>query len=171
MTRTLPLLPRGRLVWRAVVLAAVLTLVWYVLTDNSGWGFGAVAVALATLASLMILPPKPARWSPLGLIWFLSYFLKESLQGGLDIAMRALHPKLPLRPVWIDYRLRLSEETARVLFVMTISLLPGTLSADWEGDTVTVHALTPAAGSGLSHLEERIAALFALTLVEERGHD
>ena len=167
MTRLLSLPPRGRLVWRAAVLAALLTLLWGVLANNAGWGFGAVAVALATVASLLLVPPKPAGWSPLGLVLFLAYFLKESLQGGVDIALRALHPKLPLQPVWIDYRLRLPEETARVLFVMTISLLPGTLSADWEGDTVTVHALTPETGAGLPDLEERIAALFALALTED----
>lgn len=160
----------GRQAWRALVLAIVLALLWGVLAGNAGWGFGAVAVVLGTLAGVQVALPKPPRWSPLRLGRFLIYFLKESLQGGVDIALRALHPRLPLQPVWIDYRLRLPGETARILFVMTISLLPGTLSADWEGDTVTVHALTPEAGAGLEDLEERIAALFALTLGEEGGH-
>lgn len=157
----------GRRTWRAAVLAAALTLLWGVLANNAGWGFGAVAVALATVASLLLVPPKPIRWSPIGLGLFLAYFFKESLQGGVDVAWRALHPRLPLQPVWIDYRLRLPEVTARVLFVMTISLLPGTLSADWQGDTVTVHALTPEMGAGLARLEARIAALFALPLAED----
>lgn len=158
-------------VWRATVL----TLLWGVLANNTGWYFGAVMIMVSTIASLIFSPPRSLRWSLMGLGWFLSYFLKKSLRGGIDVAFRALHPALPLKPGWLNYPLRLPEGPARVLFASTISLLPGTLSTRWDGNNLIIHVLVkgPHIEPELVRMEERIAALFAmnLTSAEETHHD
>jgi multicomponent Na+:H+ antiporter subunit E len=66
----------------------------------------------------------------------------------------------------IRYRVRLASESAVVLFVNVISLMPGTLSTRLEGGIVRVHALDrglPIARQ-LARLEQRIAAIYGQRL-------
>lgn len=69
-------------------------------------------------------------------------FFWRSIAGGLDVAWRAFHPKLPLNPGWIVYRPdRLPPGVARVVLGSEISLLPGTLVAGSKGDSLLIHCL------------------------------
>ncbi|MDQ2696781.1 MAG: Na+/H+ antiporter subunit E [Pseudomonadota bacterium] len=158
-----PTLPQLR---RLVESVAVLALAWAILTGNRGWQFGAPVVAGAALLNLLF---SPARFEALRLpqaLGLAAFFLKESLLGGLDVARRALHPRLPVQPAWFDYPLRLPAGPARTAFLITANLLPGTLSIALEGDVLTVHALSanPALGESLARLEARIGAVFGLRL-------
>ncbi|WP_157212034.1 Na+/H+ antiporter subunit E [Sinorhizobium sojae] len=69
-------------------------------------------------------------------------FLRRSMAGGLDVAWRAFHPKLPLNPGWVVYRPhRLPPGVSRVVLGSEISLLPGTLVAGSKGDSLLIHCL------------------------------
>jgi multicomponent Na+:H+ antiporter subunit E len=144
-------------------MAAIMTLLWWVLTNSAGWYFGAVAIAVATWVSLAFMPHWQPTWRWLTAVRFILYFLGKSLQGGIDVSYRALHPALPLQPVWHHYPLRLPPGRGRILFVSVISLLPGTLSADLDDQAVHVHALnnSPTTVAELQQLEAHIAALLS----------
>lgn len=151
--------------------AVLLGVVWWAFVEGEVGSrvLSGAAVAAVALASLALAPPGSGRWSPSGLLRFLPFFLSQSLRGGADVAARAFHPRLPVLPGMIEYPLRLPEGPARIFFVVSLSLLPGTLSARLEGDTLRVHLLhrgMPARGR-IEELEARVAALFALEL--ERG--
>lgn len=157
------------IVLRALKVMSILILVWGGLAENTGWNFGIEAVLVATLATLLFIPLLPPRWNMGGLVLYLIYFLKQSLRGGVDVAYRAFHPRLPLDPGWIDYRLRLPTGKPRVMFLNSASLLPGTLSVDFDGDRATIHTLVrgPAVYRELHELEQRIALFFALNLATQ----
>jgi multicomponent Na+:H+ antiporter subunit E len=93
---------------------------------------------------------------------FLVYFARYSVMGGLDVARRALHPQLPLTPGFHEHTLRLTLAPARTFFVSVVSLLPGTLSANFHGERVTVHVLdtTQPVAEQLQALEGVVATLF-----------
>lgn len=158
--RSWPLI--STLMWRA----AALTLLWGALTSNTGWRFGTVVIIAATLAGQIFAPTRPTPWSPIGLILFLTYFIRESLRAGIDVAYRALHPDLPVKPAWLHYPLRLPPGPGRVLFACAVNLQPGTLSADLQGDDLTIHLLIerPNTQIKLETLEQRVAALFLARL-------
>jgi multicomponent Na+:H+ antiporter subunit E len=109
---------------------------------------------------------------------FLPFFLWQSLRGGIDVARRALHPRLPLAPLLLDYPLRLPDGPACTFLANTVSLLPGTLSADLENGCLTVHVLDgsqPDVSAELQSLEALIADLFGVELSQnivtmERPH-
>ncbi|HSL00792.1 MAG TPA: Na+/H+ antiporter subunit E [Rubrobacteraceae bacterium] len=155
---------------RAVLRGALLALLWWALVggDAGSWLVGAPAIVGATAASLL-LSPGGWRWTPGGVLRFVPFFVYQSLVGGLDVALRALDPRLPLQPTLLDYKLRLPESPARVFMADTISLLPGTLSAVLEGRDLRVHTLTqgPEVLDNLRELERRVAALFGLELLPE----
>ena len=64
---------------------------------------GALAAAVATWASLRLLPPGPWRLRPVALARLALRFLCQSIVAGADVARRALDPRLPLRPGFVTY--------------------------------------------------------------------
>jgi multicomponent Na+:H+ antiporter subunit E len=141
-------------------------LLWWVLTDRAmtSWWFGAPTVALATITSLVLLPPADHTLRMVGLIRFIGFFVWYSLRGGIDVALRAFNPRLPLDPALIIFSPRLKERAAQIVLVNMISLLPGTLSADLEDNRVRVHVLATGAeiGRSLQQVESVVAALFGI---------
>ncbi len=132
--------------------------------DPASWLIGLPAVLAASLLNWH-LKPAGARAPRLGpALIFIPFFLGSSLKGGADVAWRVLRPRMRIAPGLHRYRLRLQEPSARVLLLNTLSLLPGTLSADLRDDTLTIHALDASDPSMLAteiaRLERRIGGLF-----------
>lgn len=152
---------------RGVPLLPLYLLLWWVLTggDRHSWLIGGLAVGLALLVSITIPAPQTTlRFSPVGLLRFIPYFLVQSIRGGSDVARRAFSPRLPLDPALIHYSLQLPPGGARIFLLNTVSLLPGTLSADLIDDTLTVHLLDQQRDPQLQQLEQQVADLFGLSL-------
>ncbi|HEX3406853.1 MAG TPA: Na+/H+ antiporter subunit E, partial [Caulobacteraceae bacterium] len=60
---------------------------------------------------------------------------------GVDVARRALDPRLPLRPGLVTYPIGFPPGAARNVFTILTSLLPGTVPAADEGDVLVYHCL------------------------------
>jgi multicomponent Na+:H+ antiporter subunit E len=149
--------------------ALALSLLWWVLTEGMRfeWGLPVLSVSAAALVSLRLLSPDQWRLRWQGLLRFVPYFVKQSLLGGVDVAWRSLHPRLPVRPGFVAYKLRIRHEPAQVFFALVVNLLPGTAVAGWDKEQVTIHALemNPLPVSAKAReLEEQVAALFGLRL-------
>lgn len=151
---------------RFLLYASLLLLFWFALTAGSpatGW-FGVPLSLAGALVALKLLPAKGRVWSLAGLVRFVPWFVLESLLGGADVARRALHPRLPLAPAFLAYHTALPEGPARTFLAGLISLLPGTLSAEWRDGELQVHVLDEglAVEGRLRLLERRVADLFGL---------
>lgn len=146
--------------------AVFFALVWWILTDGAmdSWLVGAPVVMVATLVSVLLLPPF--SWSLTGIVRFVPFFVWHSLQGGVDVARRALHPLLPISPWLFDYRFQLPPGPPRIFMANTVSLLPGTLSAELHKECLRVHVLdeTSAFVEELQVLEKQVAGVFGLEL-------
>lgn len=100
---------------------------------------GGPAVAAATWLSLHLLPPQ----RPLRLFRFLALlpgFLWRSLLGGVDVAWRAFHPRMPLNPGWAAVPSDLPDG-GKVALGAEFSLMPGTLVAGTRDGRLLVHML------------------------------
>ena len=141
---------------------------WSIIVQGrwDAWLVGLPAVALAALASVKLSGHRLPRVSLAGLLGFAYLFLRESISGGVDVARRTLRPTLHIRPGFRRYRLHLDDPQARVLLINCISLLPGTLSADFDNDQVELHMLDSREDPEpeLLRLERAIARLFGLRL-------
>ena len=102
---------------------------------------GALTAAAATWASLRLLPPGPWRPRPGALARLALRFLGQSIVAGADVARRALHPRLPLRPGFVPYPVYFPPGTARNAFATLTSLLPGTVPAGEERGQLVYHCL------------------------------
>ncbi|CDH43489.1 MAG: Na+/H+ antiporter subunit E [Candidatus Competibacteraceae bacterium] len=97
--------------------------------DPSDFAAGLFAAAAATWTSLRLLPPSDRRLRYAALAKLALRFMQQSIIGGLDVARRALDPRLPLRPGFVAYPVRLPPGTACNAFSALTSVLPGTLPA------------------------------------------
>jgi multicomponent Na+:H+ antiporter subunit E len=103
---------------------------------------GALAAALATWTSLRLLPPGRGRPRFAFLAILAIRFVWQSVAAGIDVAWRALDPRLPLRPGFVVYPIRLQTSPARNAFLTLSSLLPGTLPTGLdEGGALLIHCL------------------------------
>ncbi len=168
MTPHNPVMRHLRIGWLRAVLFALL---WWILTDGAtgSWLVGVPVILFSTLVSVVFLPPF--SWSLIGIARFVPFFLWHSLRGGVDVAQRALHPRLPISPGLFDYRFRLPPGPSRVFMANTVSLLPGTLSAGLDEDHLRVHVLDESGAfiEELKVLEMHVAGVFGLDLAGSRS--
>ncbi len=137
---------------------------WWLLSGGStgSWLVGLPAIALALWLTRGGGPISAALPSPGGLLRFVPFFLRESVRGGLDVAARTLAPRLRIAPGLSTYRTGLSGNGARLLFANCVSLLPGTLAADLDGDLLRLHLLDAGLDPDpeLRRLERAVARVF-----------
>ena len=122
---------------------AWLCLIWGILAkgDMASWVVGLPTVVLALIAFDHLRSRRRQGIRAWRVPGFVVWFLWHSLRGGLDVARRALHPRMSLNPGFLRYGLSLSPGPARMFLINCVSLLPGTLSADIQGDDLVLHAL------------------------------
>ncbi|MFP7754707.1 Na+/H+ antiporter subunit E [Thermodesulfobacteriota bacterium B35] len=145
---------------------ALFALIWWILTNGApdSWGVGVPVALAATMVSVLLLPPLSL--SVKGAARFIPFFLWHSLRGGVDVAWRVFHPRLPITPGLHRYRWRLPPGLARVFMANTVSLLPGTLSAEMDSEYLSIHVLDQESDplSELKAVEVRVAELFGVRL-------
>ncbi|CAI8798455.1 multicomponent Na+:H+ antiporter subunit E [Methylocaldum szegediense] len=156
------------LVKSAIRRVLLLVVCWWALTegDSSAWAFGIPVILIALASSILINPSTRGRIHSLP--GFAGFFLWHSLLGGIDVARRALHPKMPLAPALIDFPLRLDDQAAITLLIYTINLLPGTIVVEFEERRLGIHVLDrrlPVFES-LRTVETRVAVLFGFQLTD-----
>lgn len=151
---------------------SVLAALWWVLTSGNpgSWIIGAPVVLLAAYLSMYLRSTRVFNVSPLGLCQYLVFFVVESIRGGVDVARRAFLPGQHINPHFVSYRTGLPSGLPREILVNTLSLLPGTITANIEGDLLTLHALAydmqPLESA--KTCEQRVAAVFCeAQLVQE----
>lgn len=122
---------------------AAFALVWWALAEGraDSWGVGAVSVAAALAASLILAPPGAGRLSVVGLFGYAGFFLIQSVRGGSQVAARAFRPRMGLAPALVEVAVVLPEGLPRVLLVNTLNLLPGTVCIRLTDDRLHLHVL------------------------------
>jgi multicomponent Na+:H+ antiporter subunit E len=158
--------------WRwFVAYAATWSLLWWLISegDAASWLVGFPTVLAAAGVSVWLAPMSAWRWKLRGVVPFVWHFGRASLEGGVDVAWRAFHPRLPIDPGMLEYRTRLPAGTARTLFANVISLCPGTVSADLREDLLTIHVLDcrQPVPRKLRELELAVGRLFGVRLPDE----
>lgn len=80
------------------------------------------------------------------LIGYCGWLIYQIVLANIQVAMVILDPGMPIEPQIVRFRLRFENPMADFVLANSITLTPGTITLDVEGDIYTVHALTgPAA--------------------------
>jgi multicomponent Na+:H+ antiporter subunit E len=102
----------------------------------------AVAVGLAVGRIYPANPHKllqPRRW--FFAVLYLPYFVYYVVKANLDVMVRVLHPDVPIRPGIVKVSTSLQTDIAKTFLANSISLTPGTLTLDVDGQDLYVHWL------------------------------
>jgi multicomponent Na+:H+ antiporter subunit E len=133
---------------------------------------GALAAALAAWASLRLMPPGRSRWRWGAVARLGGRFLVQSVLGGIDLARRALDPRLPLDPGRLAYGTRLPGGPARAAFGVLTGQVPGTLPLGTDAqDRLIYHCLdvTRPVAQGLAADEALLARALGLDGADGRS--
>jgi multicomponent Na+:H+ antiporter subunit E len=136
--------------------------------------FGLASAALVTFVTHDLLEFEETRqkkkgWSLVSLAragWKLfSYFVwlvYSIVQSNLQVAYLVLHPKLPIKPGLLRFRTRLQSQVGQIILANSITLTPGTITADLHEGVYLVHTLVPeAAGSLLeAKMQSKLEEIF-----------
>lgn len=159
--------------WRvALIRALCFFTLWIILMPSAKAGdliCGLIATLVATYMSVRLLPPAAGQVRLGALIVFVPHFLVQSLLAGIDVARRALHPRLPLQPGIVVYRVGFPPGLARNEFAIITSLLPGSVPIDETEDGLVYHCLdvTQPIAEQMADEERRLAG--ALISGERHG--
>ena len=123
-----------------------LWLVWLLLNNSVAPGqllLGAVLALALPLFTVRFWPDRPRVRKPLRLLRYIAVLLWDIILANLAVARLILGPARRLRPAFIRLPLELRHEFAIVVLANTLSLTPGTVSADLSPDrrTLLIHAL------------------------------
>ena len=80
---------------------------------------------------------SPVRW--FYFIIYVPFFLYHCVMANFDVAFRVIPPELPIKPGIVKVRTTLKSEMAKTFLANSITLTPGTLTMDIDGDDLYVH--------------------------------
>ena len=129
------------------VLSLALAALWILLVNHWTLGSLVLALILATLIPLLSArwwPYRPEIRRPLGLIPYTLLVLRDVIVANFQVARIILFlPNDRIRSAWISVPLDLTSPEAISLLAGTITMTPGTLTADVSADgrALLVHSL------------------------------
>ncbi|MDH4162613.1 MAG: Na+/H+ antiporter subunit E [Nitrospirota bacterium] len=141
-------------------------LVWSGMFDAFHLTLGVIACAvvawlsrdlLITRTDFSRLPREMVRF-----FLYLPWLLYQVVLANVHVASLALHPRLPIDPQLVKFRSGLKTDLSKVVFANSITLTPGTITADIVDGEYTVHALSKKAADDLltGDMEKRVARIF-----------
>ena len=156
-----------------VVTWAVYWLLWVAFTsslDPQELAAGAVVAAVVALmagtgdgGTLRLLQPKRL----IALLLYVPYLLWAIVKANLQVARLVVDPKMPIKPGIVKIKTGLTDPVARMALANSITLTPGTLTVEADGDTFYIHwivveseDLEEATRTIVGGFEKRLEAIF-----------
>ena len=104
--------------------------------------------------------PKFRVWSRV--LFYLPWLFYKIIQSSLHLTKLILHPALPIDPKLISVESKLNHHAAVVLFGNSITLTPGTITAEVDRNKLIVHAIDKVSGEDFesNQMESKIAYIF-----------
>jgi multicomponent Na+:H+ antiporter subunit E len=104
----------------------------------------------------------PARIRIFRLLLYIPWLMWQIVVASLQVAYVVLHPKRPVDPSVIRFKTRLPNVASKVILGNSITLTPGTITIQIDGDEFLVHALMDVCSSGIvdGSLPTQVARLY-----------
>ena len=102
------------------------------------------AVVISVLAHRMDVADQEGHPIHLSLsaITYWPWLVWQIIRPALNVTRLIINPNLPINPTLTRVRMTQKTDVARVTYANSITLTPGTISVDIEGDEILVHAIT-----------------------------
>lgn len=128
-------------------LLAALAAFWFLLSGQSAplflaLGAASIVLTLALAARLGIIGRDASPYHrAVQLAIYAGWLMIEIVKANAAVIMRIIGPRHAIDPVLITVRTTARTDLGKALFANSITLTPGTVTADIDGDALRVHAL------------------------------
>lgn len=124
---------------------------WIVLTNSvhpQELITGAVVATAAAIAGAFVYKDKHGALMPgsilspmrlVNLLRFTIYLIFQIVLANIDVAKRVISPAMPINPGIVKVSTNLKSPLGRMILANAITLTPGTLTVNIEGDVLCVH--------------------------------
>ena len=165
---------------RALIFTLLLT-TWLIFSgkfDTFHVGLGVVSSLLVTFSfgDLLFAQRKTSNRDRIREITrlpgYVLWLLWQIVLANIHVLKLALLPSGPqeIRPRIVRFRTNLNTPFARFVFAQSITLTPGTVTVDIEGDEFVIHAISREAAEGLAgEMEQRVAHVYEPELLERKA--
>lgn len=134
-----------------VIMTVPLFIFWLIMAEFasiSEWWVGLLASLLVAVFLRNALIEKkdlsPVRLFQVKLLFlFFIYWLKDLWVANVEVAQIVLSKKMAINPDFYTLKQPLKRPLNQSLFANSITLTPGTLTVDFDDETLLVHALLP----------------------------
>lgn len=128
------------------ILSILLLVVWLLLVRSYAFGQWVLGGSLAILIPLLthrFWDARPRIAKPFALLRFVLRVLGDIVVANFEVAYLIANPWRRMKPHFIEYPLMLEDRFTITLLASTISLTPGTVSANLrlDGKSLLIHAL------------------------------
>ena len=156
----------------AISLGLFLAVLWSLLSGHYTsllLSFGLLSVILVVFIALRMdvvdHEGHPLHLDLKALLVYWCWLLKEIFVSNIYVCRLILDPAMPIRPTVIALRSSQSSDLARVIFANSITLTPGTVAIDIDGDITEVHAITEETAETLKQdlMDGKVTALESRT--------
>ncbi|MDD5392753.1 MAG: Na+/H+ antiporter subunit E [Thiothrix sp.] len=138
--------------WRdTAILFATLMLFWLMLEGKLEADILIVGTVVSLVIALLYRDGlsffTEFRFTPAGIIAgfrYYGYFFKELFKSNFALAAIVLRPSLPIAPGIVKVRTKLKSRMGRLMLANSITLTPGTLTVEMEGEWLYIHCVTVA---------------------------
>lgn len=132
---------KGRIVYCVIAFLIWLGVTWSIHYQSVVAGLAVVILSAVLFGGYFTSEPRkflqPHRW-----VWFLAYlpvFLWYMFRANVDVAYRVLHPERPINPGIVKIRTVLKTDIGRTFLANSITLTPGTMTAEVDGEYLYIH--------------------------------
>ena len=134
-----------------IIMTVLLFVFWLIMAEFasiSEWWIGLIAslLVVAFLRHALIKSEdfSPFKWFQVKLLFlFLLVWLKDLWLANIEVAGIVLRKKMDIQPDFYTLKQPLKRPFNQSLFANSITLTPGTLTVDFDDDTMLVHGLLP----------------------------
>jgi multicomponent Na+:H+ antiporter subunit E len=90
------------------------------------------------------------------------WLLWAIIKANIDVALLILNPKMPIDPVFLQFKTEYKWNLTKVTLANSITLTPGTITVDLAENRYLIHAITPSSASDLetANMQNRVGRIF-----------
>ncbi len=94
--------------------------------------------------------------------YYFIWLLVQIVISGIHVAKILLSPSLPIEPSVVKFKVNFPNPHCKMILGNSITLTPGTLTVDIQGDEFIVHAISPISFEGLAsdEMPQQVLKLF-----------
>lgn len=136
--------------WRnPLILFATLMLFWLMLVNSLAVDTLLIGALVSLVIALLYRDGlsffTEFRWTPKAIlagVTYYAYFFRQLVRSNLRLAAIVVDPDLPIEPGILKVRTSLKSSMGRLMLANSITLTPGTLTVEVEGEWLYVHCVT-----------------------------